>query len=125
MGRHALDASTNSDLNHTRFNGVSNIDTGHEAARALTVQRANSGRGGEAGNERCGAHLGGAATRSKNGANGNILNKGWVDLGAGEDPSEGTGHQVGGSRIFETTFATLGESGTKAGSDNNLAIDKR
>jgi hypothetical protein len=40
---HALNASTDADINHTRLNGIRNISNGLETAGALPVDGLDSG----------------------------------------------------------------------------------
>lgn len=119
---HALDTSTDTDINHTRLDLVGNINAGLQTRRALSVQRAHRGSLCEASDKRRRAHLGRAAAGGEHSADGNVLNEGRVDLGAVEDGLEHAGHDVGGVGVLEAALAALGEGASAARSDDDLGV---
>lgn len=117
---HALNTSTDTNIDHTGGDLVGNVDAGLETRGALSIECASGSALGEASEEGGGAHLGGTTAGGEDGANADILNEVGVNLGALEDGLQDTGHEVGGLGILEATLATLGEGGTAAGGDDDL-----
>jgi hypothetical protein len=77
---HALNAGTDTNIDHTRLDGIRNIGNSLETTGALPVHGLDSGGLGNAGNQGGGAEFSGASTRSQDVSNGDILNEGRVDL---------------------------------------------
>jgi len=117
---HALNTSTDTNLNHASLDLVRDIDASLKTRRALPVQGADSGSHGEAGNQAGRAHLGRTATGGEHSSDGNILDQGRVDLGAVDEGGEDAGKEIGGGGILEASPSTLGESSSAAGSDDDL-----
>lgn len=89
--RHALRARADADLDHTRADGVCNVDAGLQARGALAVETL-CGRGdGEAGGEGGGAELGCATAGGQDGADGDVLDEGGVDAGLRDHGFEDSG----------------------------------
>lgn len=120
MCRHALDTSTDANLNHAGLDLVGDVDAGLQARGALPVEGAHGDGVGEAGDQAGGAHLGGAAAGGEDGADANVLDQGGVDLGAVDDALEGAGDQVRGHGVFEAALAALCECRPEAGRHDDL-----
>jgi len=106
---HALDTSTDANLDHTGLDGIGNLDTGLKTRTALTVQRVHSSAIREAGSESGSTELSGTASRRQYTANSNILNQRRINLRALNQGFESSVEKVGGGCVFETSFASLGQ----------------
>lgn len=123
LGAHALNASTNTDLDHAGLDGVGNIDDGLETGRALTVQGLDGSGLGEASNEGSSTELSGTTTGRQDGANGNILDVLGVDTALLDDSLEDTSQEISGSSVLETTLATLGQGSAQGtGHDDIIGV---
>lgn len=120
LQRHALDAGADAHVDHARADRVRDVDARLQPAGALAVDRLDGRAGGEAGGERRGAELGGAAAGGKDGADGDVLDEGGVDGGAGREGLEGVHEQVGGGGVFEQAFAAAGEGRAEGAGDDDV-----
>lgn len=117
---HALNAGTNTNVDHASLDLVGNIDAGLETRGALSVEGSDGGGLREAGDQGGGSHFSGTTTGGQDGADADILHEGRVDLGSVNDGFEDTGHEVGGGGVFEATLTTLGEGASACGGDDDL-----
>lgn len=117
---HALDTSANADLDHAGLDLVDDVDASLETRRALAVEGADGSGLGEASDEGSGAHLGSTTAGGKDGADGDILDQGRVDLGALKEGLEGAGDEVGSLGVLEATLATLCEGRSESCGDDDL-----
>lgn len=123
MRRHALDTSTNTNIDHARFHGIGNIHDRLKTARALTVQTLDGSRLGEARHQGGSTEFRRTTTRGKDGADSNVVDLAGVDSAAVDDSLEDTSQQVSGSGVLETTFSTLCKSRTQsAGHDDIIGV---
>jgi hypothetical protein len=72
---HAFNASTNTNLNDARLDGISDINNGLQTTGALTVQAPHCGRLGESGNESSSTEFRRTTTRRQDGADSNIFDE--------------------------------------------------
>lgn len=80
--RHALHAGAHAHVDHAALDLVGHVDAGHQARRALPVERLDGSRLREAGHERRAAELGGTAARREHAADGHVLDKLGIDAAA-------------------------------------------
>lgn len=120
MRTHALHARTDTNINHTGLDGIGNVHDRLQTTRALTVQGLDSGGLGEARDESSCTELSGTTTRRQDRANSDILDGRGIDATALNDGLESTGQQVSRSGILETTLSSLGDSGSKSTSDDDI-----
>ena len=120
LGGHALNTSTDTNLDHAGLDSVGNIDNGLETRRALTVQGLDGSGLGEASNEGSSTELGSTTTGRQDGADSNILDILGVDAALLDDSLEDTSQEVGSSSVLETTLATLGQGSAEGTGDNNI-----
>lgn len=120
LGGHALNTSTDTNLDHAGLDGIGNIDNGLETRRALTVQGLDGSGLGEARNEGSSTELGSTTTGRQDGADGNILNILGVDTALLDDSLEDTSQEVGSSSVLETTLATLGQGSAEGTGDHDI-----
>jgi hypothetical protein len=106
---HALNTSTDTNIDHARLDTVGNIGDGLETARALTVQTLDSSGLGEASHESSGTELGGTTTGGQDRANSDILDGLGVQATLVKDSLKDTSKQISGSGILEATLTTLGK----------------
>ena len=117
---HALDTGSDANLDHARLDGMSNINAGLQAGRALSVQGPDRSRDGEASSEGGSTELCGATSWRQDRADGDILDKGWVDLGAVDERLEGTNEQVCSRGVLESSLAALGEGSSQGRRHDDL-----
>lgn len=123
LGGHALNTSTDTNLDHARLDGIGNVDDGLETRRALTVQCLDGSGLGEASNEGSSTELSSTTTGRQDGADGNILNILGIDTALLDNSLEDTSQEVSGSSVFETTLATLGQGSAKGtGHDDIIGV---
>lgn len=123
LGGHALNTSTDTNIDHARVDGISNINDGLETTRALTVQTLDGGSLGETSNESCSTELGRTTTGRQDGADSNIFDDLGVDTTLVDHGLEDTGQQVSGGSVLEATLSTLGEgSAQSTGHDNVIGV---
>jgi hypothetical protein len=120
LSAHALNTSTNTNINHAAANSVRNINNSHQATGTLPVQALDRGGRWESGCKSCTTELGGATTWCKHTPDGNIFDEGGIDLGALDECLEGTVEEVSTGCVFETTLSTLGEGGTEGACYDDL-----
>ena len=117
---HALDTSSDANLDHARLDGMSDINAGLQAGRALSVQGPDRSRDGEASSQGGSTELGGATSGRQDRANSDILDEGRVDLGALDERLEGADEQVCGRSILESSLAALGEGSSEGRRHDDL-----
>jgi hypothetical protein len=117
---HALDASTDTDVDHAGADLVGNVNAGLQTRRALAVERADGRRLGEASNQRSSTHLSSTATRGEHGTDADILDEGGVELRALDDGLQHAGDEVSSLGVLEAALATLGECAAARGGNNDL-----
>lgn len=117
---HTLNTSTDTDVNHTSLNLVRNIHTSLQTGRALPVQRPHSSRLREPSHQTSATHLSRATTRSKDGADADILHQSRVDLGAVDGRLQDAGDEVCGGGVLETALSALGEGAAAGGCDDDI-----
>jgi hypothetical protein len=117
---HALNTSTDTNIDHTRPDTVGNIGDGLETTRALTVQTLDGSGLGEASHESSGTELSGTTTGRQNGTNSDILNGLGIETTLVKDSLEDTSEQISGSGIFEATLATLREGRSQSTCHDNI-----
>lgn len=117
---HALNTSTDTDIDHTRVDGVGNVNNSLQTTGALTVQTLDGCSLGETSHESSSTELGGTATRGKDGTDGNIIDELGVNSTALDDALEDTGEQIRSGSVLEATLTTLGEGSTQGTSHNNI-----
>lgn len=123
LGGHALNTSTDTDLNHAGLDSVGNIDNGLETRRALPVQGLDGSGLGEARNEGSSTELGSTTTGRQDGADSNILDILGINTALLDDSFEDTGQEVSGSSVLESTLATLGEGSAQGtGHDDIIGV---
>jgi hypothetical protein len=86
----------------------------------LPVEGFDGCRHGKAGCEGGGPELCCTAAGGKDGADGNVFDKGGVDAGAFNQGLKGTMEEVGSSGVFETAFATLCDGGAEGAGNDDL-----
>jgi hypothetical protein len=79
---HALNTSTDTNLNHARANRIRNIYASLETRGALPVQAPDRSRDWESSNKSRSTELSSPSTRRQDGANRNILDESWINLRA-------------------------------------------
>jgi hypothetical protein len=109
LGRHALDTSTDTNVDHARLQSVGNVNDGLQTARTLSVQGLDSSSLGETSHEGGGTELGSTTTGRQDGADSNILDGVGVDTTLVDHGLEDTSKQVSSSSVLEATLATLGQ----------------
>ena len=120
---HALHTSTDTNLDHTRPDGIRNVNDGLQTARALAVQALHSGGLGEASHKGRGPELSSATAGRKDRADSNIFNDLGVDAALSNHGLEDTGQKVSSRGVFEATLATLGQgSPQRACHDNVIGV---
>lgn len=119
---HALNTSTDADLDHARLDGMSDINAGLETRRALSVQRLDSGADGKASSQSGGTELGGATSGRQDRADSDIFDEGRVNLRSVDERLEGTDEQVCGRGVLESSLTTLCERCSQSSRYDNLCI---
>lgn len=117
---HALNTSTNTNIDHARLQSIGNINNGLETAGALTVQTLDSGSLGETSNKSGSTELSSTTTGRQDGANGNIVNSLGVNTALVDHGLEYTSQQVSSSGVLEATLATLGQSCPQSTCHDNI-----
>lgn len=111
---HALNPSTNTDIDHAGLDGIRNVSNGLETAGALSVETLDGGGFRKTSDKSGGTELSGATARRKNGPNRDILDQVGVNLALVNNSLEDTGQHVGGGGVLKATLSTLGEGGTES-----------
>ena len=117
---HALNTSTDTNVDHAGLQSVGNVDDGLQTTGALTVQTLDGGSLGETGHKGSGTEFGRTTTGSENGANGDILDGLGVDTALVNHGLEDTGQQVGGGGVLEATLSTLGQGCSQSTCHHNI-----
>lgn len=117
---HALNTSTNTNINHTRLQRIRNIHNSLQTTRALSVQTPNRGRLGEPSNKSSGTELSGTATRGKDRANSHVVNELGVNAAAVDDGLEDTGQDISGRGVLETALSTLGDGAAQSACHDDI-----
>ena len=117
---HALNTSTNTNLNHPRPNSIRNIHHCLQPARALTVQRPHGSRLRETRNQGSSAELRRTTAGREHGADGNILDQLRVDPAALDQALEDTRQQVRRGGVLEATLTTAGDGRAHRSSHNDI-----
>lgn len=120
LRRHALNTSTDTNIDHAGLQSVGNVGDGLETTRTLAVQGLDGSRLGEASHEGGSTELSSTTTGRQDGANGNILNSARVDAGLVDNGLEDTGKQVSSSGVLEATLTTLGQRSSQSTCHDNI-----
>lgn len=117
---HTLNASTDANLDHARLDGIGNLDTCLQARAALSVQRVHAGAVRETGSQSSSTELSGTSAGRQHTTDGDVFNQRWIDVGTFNQGPECTVEKVGGGRVFETSFAPLGQGGAETCCYDNI-----
>lgn len=120
LRRHALNTSTDTNIDHARLQSIGNVNDGLQTARALTVQGLDRSSLGEASDEGSGTELSSTTTGRQDGADGDILDDVGVDAALVDHGLEDTGEQVSSSGVLEATLATLGQGSPQSTCHDNI-----
>lgn len=120
MCGHALDTGTNTNVNGTGLQRISDVNDGLQTTGALTVQALHCGCLGEASNECCSTEFSCTTTGGKNAANGDIVDLGGIDSTLVDNSLEDTSKEICCCSILETTLTTLGQSGAQSTCDDDV-----
>jgi hypothetical protein len=122
---HAFRTGTDTDLNHTRLDGIGDVDACLQTAGTLPVDRLCGCGYGKAGGEGGGAELGGSTAGSEDGADGDVFDEFGVDAGALDEGFEGADEEVRRGCVFEAAFAAFCDGGSESTCYDNLERVRR
>jgi hypothetical protein len=122
---HALNTSADAYLDHAGLDGMSDINTGLETRRALSVQGLDGSTDGEASSQSGGTELSGATSGRQDRADSDIFDEARVDLGSINERLEGTDEQVCGRGVLKSSLTTLCERCSQSSGHDNLRITRQ
>jgi hypothetical protein len=120
---HALDTSSDTDLDHASLDRIGDINARLQTRRALSVQGLDGSRHREAGREGRSTEFGGATSWGQDGADSDILDEGGVNLRAVDERLEGSDKQICSGSVLETSLAALCDGRPEARCHDDLDGD--